>query len=207
MSSNWRDHPLCGPASTMPDRFWGPESFEPSAWRDLEPLFEPSAEIAAILAALGDATDCVDVGGGTGLITQAIAARMPVVVIEPAAEQRAHLPPGITARAGRAEAIPLPDRAHDAAVATWVLQYTSDPMQAVAELARVARRRVVIVQAAPGNELVEVWNLEAQVAGIAQAHHGFLLSRSAEFLESAGFSVSMERVSIPVPCPKGARFL
>ncbi len=102
---------------------------------------------------------------------------------------------------------PLPDRAHDAAVATWVLQYTSDPMHAVAELARVARRRVVIVQAAPDNELVQVWNLEAEVAGIAQAHHGYLLSRGAELLERAGFRVTMERVGIPVPCPKGARFL
>ena len=56
---------------------------------------QSAIELAAILAALGDATDVVDVGGGTGLLTQTIAARVPVVVVEPAAEQRAHLPAGI----------------------------------------------------------------------------------------------------------------
>jgi SAM-dependent methyltransferase len=180
---------------------------DPAAWRELAALLSPEAEIAALLAALGDATDVVDVGGGTGLITQAIARRMPVLVIEPAEEQRAHLPAGITARAGRAEALPLPDHAHDAALATWVLQYTDDPMRAVAELARVARRRVVIVQAAPSNDLVDIYNLEAAVAGLPPAHHGYLLAHAAAQLATAGFCVELERVAVAVPAPRGARGL
>jgi SAM-dependent methyltransferase len=199
--TDWRSHPLCGPIETFPATFWGPEPFNPEAWRELTPLFSPEAEIAAILAALGDSTDAVDVGGGTGLITQAIARRMPVLVIEPSAAQRDHLPPGITAREGRIEALPLADRSHDAAVATWVLQYTDDPMRAVAELARVARRRVVIVQGAPNNQLIELWNLEAAIAGIRHAHHGYLLAGAAELLERAGYAVTLEPVHIAVPAP------
>jgi SAM-dependent methyltransferase len=130
-----------------------------------------------------------------------------VLVIEPSAAQREHLPPGITAREGRIEALPLPDHAYDAALATWVLQYTDDPMRAVAELARVARRRVVIVQAAPDNELVEVYNIEAAIAGQPRAHHGYLLAGAAERLERAGFAVELSRVHVAVPSPRGARAL
>jgi SAM-dependent methyltransferase len=205
--SEWRRHPLCAPAETIPATFWGPEAFNPEAWRELVPLLSPEAEIAAILEALGDASDVVDVGGGTGLITQAVAQRVPVLVIEPSAAQREHLPPGITARAGRIEALPLPDHAYDAALATWVLQYTDDPLRAIAELARVARRRVVIVQAAPGNELVDVYNIEAAIAGHALAHHGYLLIHAAELLERAGFAIEMTRVAVAVPSPRGPRAL
>jgi SAM-dependent methyltransferase len=196
---DWTSHPLCAPAATMPAAFWGPERLDPAAWRELAALLAPDAEIAALLDALGDARDVVDVGGGTGLVTRAIARRMPVTVIEPSDEQRAHLPPGITARAGRAEALPVPDHGHDAAIATWVLRYTDEPVRAVDELARVARRRVVVVQAAPGNDLVEIYNREAAVAGLPPAHHGWLLAQAATRLEAAGFEVTLERVAIGVP--------
>ena len=191
----------------MPAPFWGPERLDPAAWREFAALLATETEIAVLLEALADSSDVVDVGGGTGLITQAIAQRMPVLVIEPVEEQRAHLPPGITARPGRAEALPLADHACDASIATWVLQYTDDPMRAVDELARVARRRVVLVQAAPSNELVEVYNREAAIAGLPPAHHGWLLAGAATRLEVAGFTVTLERVAISVPAPHGARRL
>ena len=205
-TTDWRNHPLCGPSSKWPPLFWGPEAFNPDAWRDLTPLFDPADEIAAILDALGDSSDVVDVGGGTGLITQAVARVVPVLVIEPSAVQRDHLPAGITAREGRIEVLPLPEHAYDAALATWVLQYTDDPMRAVAELARVARRRVVIVQGAPSNELIDVYNVEAGIAGELHAHHGFLLAGAAELLERAGFVVEMTHVSIACT-PRDARSL
>jgi hypothetical protein len=75
---SWFEHPLCAPRDTMPERFWGPERLDPGAWRELAAALEPAAEIAALREALADATDVVDVGGGTGLIAQAIAARVPV---------------------------------------------------------------------------------------------------------------------------------
>jgi SAM-dependent methyltransferase len=194
----WRDHELCAPAATMPAAFWGPERMDAEAWRELTAAVEPEAEIGALVAALAGVSDVVDVGGGTGLLTRAIAARASVVVVEPAAEQRAYLPRGITAIAGRAESVPFGDREADAAIATWVLQYCDDPMRAVRELARVARRRVVIVQAAPGNDLVEIYNREAAIAGLPPAHHGWLLANAAEILEAAGFVVMLERVAIAV---------
>jgi hypothetical protein len=33
--SSWRDHPLCASEVAWPARFWGPESLDPSAWREL----------------------------------------------------------------------------------------------------------------------------------------------------------------------------
>ena len=74
---------------------------------------------------------------------------------------------------------------------------------AVAELARVARRRVVLVQAAPNNELVAIYNREASVGGLPPAHHGYLLARAAAQLEAAGFRVTLEHVAIPLRVPPG----
>lgn len=149
----------------------------------------------------------LDVGGGTGLLARALAERVgPVTIVEPSDEQRAHAPavPGLTLVAGRAEAVPAGDGAADAAVATWVLQYTDDPERAVAELARVARRRVAIVQAAPGNDLVRAYNAAAAVAGLPPAHHGFLLGQAAARLEASGFAVALARVPIAVRKPDEA---
>lgn len=202
-TTDWRAHPLCGPRATLPAQFWGPEQLDSRAFVELAGLLSPDVEIAALLRALGDATDVVDVGGGTGLITQAIARRCPVLVVEPDPEQRAHLPPGIRVEHGIAEELPLAERAADAAVMTWVLQYCADPLRAVDELVRVARRRIVIIQAAPTNELVEVYNREAAVAGLPRAHHGWLLAEAATRLEAAGFSVELEHLPIPVRAPDG----
>jgi len=168
----------------IPERFWGPEQLSSAAFVELVELLDASAEVTAILRALDGMMDVVDVGGGTGFLTQQIAQRAAVTVIEPSAEQRAHVPAGITVREGRAEALPLGDRSIDAAIATWVLQYCDDPLRAVDEMARVARRRVVIVQAAPENDLVEIYNREAEIAGQPRAHHGYLLSHATTRLLS-----------------------
>lgn len=187
-----------------PARFWGPERLDPAAWRALVPLLEPALEVDAICAALAGVDEVVDVGGGTGLITQAIAARVaPVTIVEPSGEQRAHLPPGLRALDGRAEAVPLPDRSAAAAIATWVLQYTDDPAAAARELVRLARERVLIVQAAPGNDLVDIYNREAAIAGLPPAHHGWLLATAADLLTAAGFTVELSRVPTPVRLPDG----
>lgn len=201
--TSWSDHPLCGPHDTMPSAFWGPETLDSAAFVELVDLLTPDAEIAALLVALMDIKQVVDVGGGTGLLTQAIAKGAEVTVIEPDPAQRALVPGGIIVADGRAEAVPLPDGATEAAIATWVLQYCDDPLRAVAELARIARHRVVIVQAAPGNDLVEIYNREAEVAGLPRAHHGWLLAHAATLLEAAGFAVTLQRIAIPVRPPAG----
>lgn len=177
----------------------GPERLDPTAWRELAARLVIDHEIDTLCAKLAGADRVIDVGGGTGLLTQAIATRVaPVTIVEPSGEQRAHLPPGQDAIAGRAEDVPLPDGCADAAIATWVLQYCDDPARAVRELARLARRRVVVVQAAPDNHLVELYNLEAAVAGLPPAHHGWLLALAAEELAAAGFAIELTRVRAPV---------
>lgn len=185
----------------IPDAFWGPETLNSAAFVELVAWIDARAEVAAILRALETATSVVDVGGGTGFLTQQIATRAAVTVIEPSAEQRAHIPAGITMIEARAEALPLLDGFADAALATWVLQYCDDPVRAVDELARVARRCVVIVQAAPTNDLVDIYNLEARVAGLRPAHHGWLLARAASRLREAGYHLTVEHVPIPVAIP------
>ncbi len=199
----WREHPLCAPRAALPDAYWGPERLDPAAYAELLELISPEAELAALRGALGDVTDLVDVGGGTGLVARAFARQCPVTVVEPSAEQRAGLPAEVTTLDGRAEAVPLGDGGADAALACWVLQYTGDPIAAVDELERVARRCVAIVQAAPGNDLVEIYNRAAEAAGAPRAHHGWLLSLAASRLELAGLKVTLEPVSIPVRSPAG----
>lgn len=197
--STWREHPLCASPTAWPARFWGPERLDPTAWRELAARLVVDDEIARLCAVLTGADRVIDVGGGTGLLTQTIAAQVaPVTIVEPSAEQRAHLPPGLSAIAGRAEAVPLPDACADAAIATWVLQYCDDPAEAVRELARIARRRVAIVQAAPDNQLVDIYNAEAAIAGLPPAHHGWLLALAAETLGAAGFAIELTRVRAPV---------
>ena len=178
--------------------FWGPEKLNSAAFVEFVERIDARLEVAAILRVLAGMRDVVDVGGGTGFLTQRIAERAHVTVIEPSVEQRARMPAGIEARAGRAEALPIVDRAVDAAIATWVLQYCDGPLRAVDEMARVARRCVVIVQAAPHNDLVEIYNLEAAVAGLPLADHAWLVREAAERLHVAGFETHEEHVRIPV---------
>ncbi len=204
---SWRDAPLCQAAVAWPARFWGPESLDPTAWRELAARLDPATEIAALLATLATARagrgprTLVDVGGGTGLLTRAIAARFGAcTVIEPAVAQLRALPPGLAVVRGRAEALPIASGAVDAAVATWVLQYTADPARAVAELARVVGDGgvVAIVQAAPGNALVDAYNTAAAIAGRPPAHHGWLLAEAAAALTAAGFTVTLAHLPIAV---------
>ena len=128
---------------------------------------------------------------------------MKVTVIDPSEAQRAKLPPNVEGRAGRAESLPLEDRSVDAAIMTWVLQYTYDPLTAIEELARVASRKICIVQAAPNNDLVTIYNREAVVAGQPPAHHGWLLVEAATRLEEAGFDVALAHVPVAVRGPAG----
>jgi len=199
----WRGHPLCAPRAALPDSYWGPARLDPAAFAELVDLVCPDAELAALQRALDGVADVVDVGGGTGLVARALCERCRVVIVEPSAAQRACVPDGIAAVDGRAESVPVPDGGADAAIAAWVLQYTDDPVVAIDELERVARRRVAIVQAAPGNDLVAIYNRAAEIAGFPPAHHGWLLSLAATRLELAGFKVTLEPLSIPVRPPAG----
>ncbi len=194
----------------MPTHFWGPEELDHQAWMEFAARLETSRELDMIVAALDGATGVLDVGGGTGTLTTTIARRFGrCTVVEPSAAQAARIQadPGsiIDILPGRGEALPVADGQFDAVMATWVLQYTADPFVAVAEMARACSdttgARVLIVQAAPGNQMVDVYNAEARVAGLPRAHHGWLLAGAIDVLEMRGFTITLAGVRSAVRFP------
>jgi SAM-dependent methyltransferase len=84
----------------------------------------------------------VDVGAGTGLLTRALARRVPrVVAVEPDERMRAVLrsrSPGVEVLAGRGESLPLPDASADGVFVSSAWHWL-DPELAVPEISRVLR--------------------------------------------------------------------
>lgn len=102
----------------------------------------------AIRRALGDATSVVNVGAGTGNYEPT---DMKVIAVEPSQrmiDQRA--PNRAPALLGAAERLPVKDKAVDAALTVLSDHHWSDRHAGLCELRRVARRRVVVVNADPG---------------------------------------------------------
>jgi SAM-dependent methyltransferase len=97
---------------------------------------------AAIEHALGDAASVVNVGAGAGSY-EPVDRR--VLAIEPSLNMVHQRAPG-AAPAVRADAsaLPLPDASHDASLAVLTVHHWPALEQGLAELVRVARRRVVV---------------------------------------------------------------
>jgi SAM-dependent methyltransferase len=208
VSSHWFEHPLIRSSAAMPRRFWGPERLDPQAWAQFSARLRADEEIGCLLRALSGTTDILDVGGGTGLLTKHIAAPgVLCTVVEPYPGEFSidrSLAGQVKVIQGRAEALPVASGTFDAVLATWVLQYTDDPSSAINELARACKEqdgaRVIIVQAAPANDFVGLYNCVARALGRASAHHGFLLANAAIELERRGFTVSLEQCSVQFQC-------
>jgi SAM-dependent methyltransferase len=93
-------------------------------------------------AALGGARSVVNVGAGTGSYEPA----RTVLAVEPSAVMIAQRPAGAApAVQARAEALPLADGAAEAVMAVLTVHHWADLAAGVAELRRVARRRVVVL--------------------------------------------------------------
>ena len=90
----------------------------------------------------GDCQTAVDLGAGTGLLSRALASRVPqVIAVEPDPRMRAVLQarsPGVRVMAGTGEAIPLPDASADGVFVSSAWHWM-DPGRAVPEIARVLR--------------------------------------------------------------------
>lgn len=121
----------------------------------------------AIWAALGDAASVANIGAGAGSYEPR---DRDVIAIEPSeimiAQRAADAAPAIQ---GVAEAIPLPDDSVDAAMAVITDHHWSDRPRGLAEMRRIARRRVVALTLdfSPRFEfwlmrdyLTEYWSLE-----------------------------------------------
>jgi SAM-dependent methyltransferase len=103
---------------------------------------------AAVWHALGDARTVLNVGAGTGHYEPG---DREVVALEPSAVMIAQRPPGAAPVVqGRAEALPFEDDSFDAAMAVLSDHHWRDRRRVFAELRRVARRRVVLFNANPG---------------------------------------------------------
>jgi SAM-dependent methyltransferase len=97
-----------------------------------------------VRAALGDVRTVVNVGAGTGSYEPP---DLEVCAVEPSAVMRAQRPAGAAPCVdARAEALPFADGAFDAAMAVLSDHHWHDRAAGLAELRRVARRRVVVVQ-------------------------------------------------------------
>jgi SAM-dependent methyltransferase len=104
----------------------------------------PDPRIAAwVTAALGAARTVLNVGAGAGSYEPAGRA---VVAAEPSAVMLAQRLPGAApAVQARAEALPFAGRAFDAVMAVLTLHHWADHAGGLAECARVARERVVLL--------------------------------------------------------------
>ncbi|MEU1199209.1 methyltransferase domain-containing protein [Streptomyces sp. NPDC005813] len=104
---------------------------------------QPDPRIAAqIHAALGDAADVVNVGAGTGSYEPPGT----VLAIEPSHVMLAQRTPrSAPAVCAVAERLPLHDDAADAVLAVLTVHHWTDLEAGIAELRRVARRRIVIL--------------------------------------------------------------
>ena len=100
---------------------------------------------AAIRAAVGDATNVLNVGAGAGSYEPT---DVPVIALEPSRRMLSQRPPtAAPAVAAIAEAIPFPEGAFDAALAILTLHHWTDWHRGLAEVKRVTRRRIVVVTA------------------------------------------------------------
>lgn len=104
---------------------------------------QPDPRIAAqIHAALGNAADVINVGAGTGSYEPP----QTVLAIEPSQIMLAQRPPrSAPAVRAVAEHLPLRDNAADAVMALLTVHHWTDLAAGIAELRRVARRRIVIL--------------------------------------------------------------
>ncbi|WP_257901056.1 class I SAM-dependent methyltransferase [Saccharothrix obliqua] len=124
--------------------------------------------MAAVVAALGDARTIIDVGAGTGSYEPD--GRV-VLAVEPSTGMIRQRPPtaGPAVRAV-AEALPVRDNAADAALAVLTVHHWTDWRRGLAELRRVAPRRVVL--AYDTRLHVDFWFVREYVPEIAELELG-----------------------------------
>lgn len=158
----------------------------------------PEPQIAARLeAALGDARTVLNVGAGTGSYEPR---EREVTAVEPAREMIAQRPPGSAPVVqGVAEQLPFEDRSFDAAMAIITVHHWSDPAKGLAEMVRVARRRVVVLSFDPP-PAEELWLRDYFPSALE--YHGEMMPPIAELTATLPNS-SVEVVPVPSNCADG----
>jgi SAM-dependent methyltransferase len=153
----------------------------------------PNPRIAArIDAALGDAETVVNVGAGAGSYEPA---GRDVTAVEPSAEMIAQRPAGAAPVVqASAEALPFAEDAFDAAMAVLTVHHWPDREAGLAEMRRIARRRIAIVAFDPG-PLRDFWMVRDYFPAIAGLH--------SDRISSLALAAELPAASVePIPIPR-----
>jgi SAM-dependent methyltransferase len=153
---------------------------------------------AAIWSALGDARSIVNVGAGAGSYEPK---DREVTAVEPSSVMIAQRPAGAApAIQGVAEDLPLRDDQVDAAMGVFTMQHWSDVDQGLAEMLRVARRRIVLLTL-DVEVMEEMWLARDYMPEIAEYDRRAF--PSIEHLEAVLPEPRIETVPIPSDCTDG----
>jgi SAM-dependent methyltransferase len=153
---------------------------------------EDAAIAARIDEALGDVRTVVNVGAGAGSYEPA---GRDVVAVEPSAEMIAQRPPGAApAIQASAEALPFEDNRFEAAMAVLTVHHWPDREKGLAEMLRVAHRRVVLVTFEPA-ALHGLWIVRDYFPAIASLH--------ADRISTVELVAGLPATSVgPLPVPR-----
>ncbi|RDA86587.1 hypothetical protein CP532_5982 [Ophiocordyceps camponoti-leonardi (nom. inval.)] len=211
-------HPLLGPYP-LPVQPPAPHRLDQAGWQPLAERFVRS-ELPAVIEAVKDNKEVLDVGSGHGELPIAIAKRVgKAYAIEPNSDRNNLLVDkgkgsNVQIATGTAEALPYPDKTFDAVIAMWILHYVDDLEKSLSEMTRVVDReapeaRIVIVQGAPYNEVVNLINTVCgPIVGTdpdvpVVDHQGYLLSKACDVFKANGFgNISLEVVNVTCAFPE-----
>ncbi len=159
----------------------------------------PDRRIAAcILAALGDAGSVVNVGAGTGSYEPRD--RL-VAAVEPSGVMIAQRPSDAAPVVrGSAEALPFGNGAFDAATALLTVHHWADFRRGLAEMRRVARRRVVVLTWDRDGFGDGFWLARDYLPEVREAEQG--LATLHEIVAALG-TCSIQPVPVPHDCTDG----
>ena len=155
---------------------------------------------AVITSALSDARSVLNVGAGAGSYEPE---DRYVIAVEPSAVMLAQRPAGSApAVQARAEALPFVDRSFDATMALLTLHHWADRARGLAECARIARRRMVLL----------TWDPDAEPFWLLRDYFPELIDidrqqfpRITSYLDAFGAAarVRIEQVPVPRDCVDG----
>ena len=154
-------------------------------WREITKLLRPGSVV-------------LDVGCGTGLITQIFAQhRYKVIAIDlnQWALSRINGKPYVTKVQGDAESLPIQDETVDFMIATEVIEHLEDSDSTARELFRVCTKGGRVVGSVPSTS--RVWNMRSHLSltcmGDEPFHLSFTKSGITTMWQKAGFKVSVKR--------------
>jgi SAM-dependent methyltransferase len=152
---------------------------------------------ASIHQALGEAQSVVNVGAGAGSYEPV---ERTVVAVEPSlAMIRQRQPDHAPVVQASAMALPFQEAAFDASLAILTVHHWPDPSRGLTEMARVTRKRVVIVTWDP--DAFDFWLIEDYFPEIAEIDRG-ICPPIATFREALG-DIEVHPLPVPHDCLDG----